>query len=413
MRDIGKLIRNKETWLSKETWLAIIVFVMIFYQLLYTQVFLWGHHEHRIIHLGFCLAIASLSMASSRRNRFFIPLLVAISTWLTIQLLLIYPSVMSSICLPPTLAVVCSMIALIFCAVLTWREFGILFPVVGLLALAYILLGPHFLPLAVRPPGVSVLRVISWIAADIEAEWGIYGSLLSLFANYIWLYMIFGAFLRAFGGLRFVQQVGNVFSTKLASGPAVLAVVTSALLGSLTGSTTANVTITGSFTIPLMKEKGYTREQAGAIELAASNGGQILPPIMGATAFILADFTGIPYIKVCLFALIPALLYFATVFLYVQFQAKKAHLTPMPGGVNRRQLLLDAPLFVLPFLILVLLLVQGYSLMFVGFWAIVSTMGLGIISGLLRKEARIDWSEARKALVGGVKSACNIRCHAS
>lgn len=408
MKDLGKLIRSKEFWLSKETWLVIIVSVMLFYQLLWTQVFLWPHHNHRIIHLGFCLVIALLSMASSRRNRFLVYLLIPIVIGITVQLILILPEVMGTMTYPPTIAMVCSVIALILCLVLTWRQFGILFPVFFVVALVYIFFGPYFLPAAIRPPGVATLRVIGWIASDVFQEWGIYGSLLSLFANYIWLYIVFGSVLQAFGGFRFIRHIGNLVASRLSSGPAALSVVTSALLGSCTGSTAANVAITGSFTIPLMKEKGYTREQAGAIEVAASNGGQILPPIMGATAFILADFLGMRYIKVCLFALIPALLYFATIFLYVQLQAKKAHLSPIPGAVNRRELLLDAPLFCLPFLTLILLLVQGYSLMFVGFWAVVVAMALAIISSLLRREARIDWREAKEVMVKGVKSACNV-----
>ena len=209
--------------------------------------------------------------------------------------------------------------------------------------------------------------------------------------------MVYGAFLQATGGLRFIQGLGARISSKVASGAGMLAVVTSTLVGTVTGSTAANITITGSFTIPLMKERGYSKEQAGAIELAASNGGQIMPPIMGAVAFILASYIGMPYVKVILYALIPALLYYACLGTYVQIQAKKGKFKRLDIPVKGRDLLLDAPLFLGPFMVLVVLLLQGFPLPYVGFWSIISMIIIGLASHFLRKgsETKINWREAK------------------
>lgn len=380
---------------------------MLFYQLLYTQYFLWDPQIHRIIHLGFALTIVLLAI-TTRRNRFLMFLLLVAAVGVTVELVIIYPDVVGALVLPPASAIIGGIIALILCLLLTWRRFGLIFPIVTLVAFAYAIFGPYVLPEAIQPPQISILRLISWTSADLLSESGLYGEILSLIANYIWLFMVYGAFLRASGGLRFIQQLGTFISSKVASGAGMLSVVTSALIGSVTGSTAANITITGTFTIPMMKERGYTAEQAGAIELAASNGGQILPPIMGAAAFILASYIGMPYVKVMLFATIPALLYFFTLAIYVQIQAKKRHFARLESKVSGRELLLDSPLFLIPFIVLVLLLVQGYSLMFVGFWSIVSIAATGITSHLLRKEAKINWRTAKDSIVEGVVSASDI-----
>lgn len=258
-----------------------------------------------------------------------------------------------------------------------------------------------------RAPSTTWQRTITLLATDVTSPWGLYGNLVGLSANYLFLFIIFGSVLHAFGGLRFIVQLGNLVASKLRSGPAALAVVSSALLGSITGSTAANVTITGSFTIPLMKQAGYTPDQAAAVEAAASNGGQFLPPVMGATVFVLSAYTGIPYLEIAKAAVVPALIYFFMLLLYAELNARKLNITTVPSQLDWRQLLLDAPLFIMPLATLVVMLAKGYSLMMVVFWSTVCVVVLGLVSGL-RQDARIDWADVREKFAEGAMTGANV-----
>ena len=410
--DMIRRLMNFQILRSSQTWLTIAVLLMISYQLLYTQGKFYDASLHRIIHLSFAFIVVLLAILvanpASRLKQFFIFFLIAVSVGIAVQLIMIFDEALTMLVFPPLEATVAALIGLLFCFALTWVRYGKLFIILTLIAFAYAIVGPYILPEAIQPPQVSILRLIAWLAGDIAYDWGVYGQLVSLMANYIWLFMVFGAFLQAFGGLGFIHKLGLLVSSKSAGGPATLAVVTSALVGMVTGSTASNVAITGSFTIPLMKKHGYTSEEAGAIELAASSGGQILPPIMGVVAFLMADFIGMPYARVIYHALVPALLYFLALLLYVHIQAKKRHAKPFPVEVSVKEILLSAPSFLIPFLVLVVILLQGYSLMFVAFWSIVSVVAVGTISSLLRKELRIDWREAKEKLTNGVVSSSEM-----
>jgi TRAP transporter 4TM/12TM fusion protein len=156
-----------------------------------------------------------------------------------------------------------------------------------------------------------------------------------------------------------------------------------------------------------MKRAGYEPKQAGAIEAASSNGGQIMPPVMGATAFIMSGFTGIPYIQIAAAVLVPALLYYLGLLIYVQINAYKLDIQVEKEIISGRELLLDAPLFVVPLGVLILLLVQGFSLPFVVFWSIVSLVVLSLILSI-RKEARLSFTEVVAALTKGARTACDV-----
>ena len=204
------------------------------------------------------------------------------------------------------------------------------------------------------------------------------------------------------------MSLGQWVGTKVKSGPAAVGVLGSSLVGSMTGSTVANVLITGVYTIPLMKRSGYTPEQAGAIEAAASNGGQIIPPILGAAAFIMAGWTGIPYIEIVKACVVPALLYVGGVFLYVELTARRINLKPFKTEeVTAKKLLLDAPLFVIPLGVMIYLLLEGFSLPFIGFWSIATIVIVSLISHV-RKDFRLSRAEVLEGLKGGVKTACEI-----
>ena len=388
--------------------LPVVALVMILYQLIYTQYLLQGPTAHKITHLGLAFLVVLLSLIhKEKKGRLLRWVLLVISLSFSTYLMVYLNDIMmfrQSIPLPSD--VVVGVVVLIVTFIVAYQVLGKTFVIIAGACLCYLILGrylPH--PFTVAP--VSFTRLIMWLSAGVGIEQGVYGPILGLSANYLFLLIIFGGMLYAFGGVRFIMGVGKWLGSKFKSGPAAVAVVGSSLLGSMTGSTVANVTITGAYTIPLMKKAGYKPKQAGAIEAASSNGGQIMPPIMGATAFIMSGFTGIPYIKIAVAVLIPAILYYLGLLFYVQINAYRLDIVVEKEKINGKELLLDSPLFVVPLGVLIFLLVKGFSLPFVVFWSIMSLVGLSLIFSI-RKETRLNFSEVIQALTKGARTACDV-----
>jgi TRAP transporter 4TM/12TM fusion protein len=235
---------------------------------------------------------------------------------------------------------------------------------------------------------------------------GIYGIPLMVMATYIFLFILFGAILVRSGAGRFFINVALALTGSKVGGPAKASVVSSCLMASVSGSAVANVVTTGSFTIPLMKRIGYRSHFAGAVEACASSGGQIMPPIMGAAAFIIAEFLNIPYLHVALAGLFPALIYFFSIFVMVHFEARKRNLTtisPHELPSFREEVKRGGHLFV-SILVIIVLLVVGYTPMFASFWAIISILVLSS----LRKETRMSPVEILSALEEGARMAVPV-----
>jgi TRAP transporter 4TM/12TM fusion protein len=176
----------------------------------------------------------------------------------------------------------------------------------------------------------------------------------------------------------------------------------------------ANAAITGGFTIPTMKRAGYTAEQAAAIEAASATGGQVMPPVMGAAAFVMVGFTGIPYSRIMLAAIIPALLYFLSIGMGVQLMAMKGHYTVPKGEVDWKMVFLRAPVFIIPLVVVGVLLTVGYTPMLTAFYAVLSVFAISIVIGLIRKEARIPlrrWvNGAVYGAIAGARIGVGIAC---
>lgn len=406
-------IEDKQTK-SKTNWIDlifyIILFVFILYQLYYVRKVPYEPAKHAIIHLGFAMVVSAWARLRSKNlskaRRATIILVIIASVVVTLYFFLNYKMILSNPSFPPFWALVMGVLAAFTSILLVYWTYGLLFPIFSVIAFLYVLYG-KYIPGVLKATSSSLPRAITILATDVTSPWGVYGSLLALSANYLFLFIIFGSVLHAFGGLRFIMQLGNLAASKLRSGPAALAVITSALMGSITGSTVANITITGAFTIPLMKKAGYKPSQAAAIEAAASNGGQFLPPIMGATVFVMSSYTGIPYLTIAKAAIIPALIYFVMLLMYAELNARKLNIIKLPLDMNWRNLVLDAPLFIVPLGMLVGMLMKGYSLMNVIFWSIMMVVGLGLISNL-RKDAKLDWYEVRDKFAEGAITGSNV-----
>ncbi|MGR3464920.1 TRAP transporter permease [Limimaricola sp.] len=229
--------------------------------------------------------------------------------------------------------------------------------------------------------GYSLDRLASQLTLGAE---GIYGIPLGVAATFIFIFVLFGAFLEVTGAGKFFIDLAYATTGRQRGGPAKAAVIASAGMGSISGSAIANVVTTGAFTIPLMKKLGYRPAQAGGIEAAASTGGQIMPPLMGAGAFLISEFTRTPYVDIVLISIFPAFLYFGTVYLLVHIAAVKRGLEGMPKEElpSVREVLVDGWHFLLPLGVLVWLLVAGYSPMRVGFYAIVAVIASAVLRSL-------------------------------
>lgn len=240
----------------------------------------------------------------------------------------------------------------------TRRVVGWPLAVIGGLFAAYMYFG-HFLPGIAKGFPFSFHRVIEHLYLTDE---GIFSSSLGVSATYVMIFLIFGGFLEKSGIGPYFMDLAQAFAGHSPGGPAKIAVVSSAMFGSISGSAVANVYATGTFTIPLMKRIGYSPTFAGAVEAVASSGGQIMPPIMGAGAFIMASFLGIPYKNIIIAAFVPALLYYVAVFVMVHVRALKRGLTGLPREeLPSRISVLKRVYLVVPLVGLVAMLLYGYT----------------------------------------------------
>ncbi len=252
---------------------------------------------------------------------------------------------------------------------------------IGVIAILYALAGPRgalpalgeWLPGILAHRGYSTDRLVGTLYLGQE---GIFGLPLGVAATYIFIFVLFGAFLEATGAGKFFIDLAYAATGRQRGGPAKAAVIASAGMGSISGSAIANVVTTGAFTIPLMKRLGYKPAQAGGIEAAASTGGQIMPPLMGAGAFLMSEYTRVPYLDIVKVSIFPAILYFGTVYLFVHIVALKRGMEGLPASElpRVRQVLRDGWHFLLPLLVLIWLLAMSMSPMRVGFYAILSIL---------------------------------------
>ena len=237
--------------------------------------------------------------------------------------------------------------------------------------------GP-FLPGVLRHGGYSTGRLVGQLYLGQE---GIYGIPLGVAASFVFIFILFGALLEVTGAGQFFIDLAYAATGRQRGGPAKAAVLASAAMGSVSGSAIANVVTSGAFTIPLMKKVGYTPEEAGGIEAAASTGGQILPPIMGAGAFLIAEYTGLPYLDVVKAGLIPAILYMGTVFVFVHLVAVKKNLKGLPASELPRfgPTLVKGWHFLLALVVLMTALLMDFSVARVGFLSCLAVAALAAL----------------------------------
>lgn len=284
----------------------------------------------------------------------------------------------------------------------TRRVVGIPMVIVVICFLGYAFAGPY-MPGILAHRGLTMEQLVGHLYFTTE---GIFGIPLGVSSTFIFLFILFGAYLESTGLGKFFIDLANAVAGWASGGPAKVAVLSSGLMGTVSGSSVANVVGTGSLTIPMMKKLGYHKDFAGAVEAAASTGGQLMPPVMGAAAFLMAEFVGVPYVEIVKAAVIPALLYFIGVWLGVHFEAKRNKLQ----GIPREQLpklgtiLTERGHLALPLIVIVYLLVSGYTPMRAALVAIF----LSIFCSALRKSTRMKPVEVIKGLENGARNVLGV-----
>ncbi len=283
------------------------------------------------------------------------------------------------------------------------RTMGPVLVVMVVLALAYAYLGEYIGWKILSHRGFTFEQIVDHMYLTLE---GIWGSALGVAANYIVLFVIFGAFAERAGTAAALLELSNAIAGHLKGGPAKVAIISSGMVGSVTGSTVANVYTTGQFTIPMMKRIGYRPPFAGAVEALASNGGQIMPPVMGAAAFILAAYANVPYQQVALASLIPALIYYAGLYWFIHLEASKHGLEGIPRNEKPAvlEVLLSRGHLLLPLIGLIVLLVYGYSPTRAAFLSILFTVAVSWI----RPDTRMGPRAILEALEQGAKDSVLI-----
>jgi len=284
----------------------------------------------------------------------------------------------------------------------TRRVVGLPMVCVVLAFLAYAFAGPY-MPGVLAHRGLTVSQLVSHLYFTTE---GIFGIPLGVSSTFIFLFILFGAYLESTGLGKFFIDLANSIAGWASGGPAKVAVLSSGLMGTVSGSSVANVVGTGSLTIPMMKKLGYHKNFAGAVEAAASTGGQLMPPVMGAAAFLMAEFVGVPYIDIVKAAVVPAFLYFAGVWLGVHFEAKRENLKGIPRDQLPKitTLIRERGHLAIPLILIVYLLVSGYTPMRAALVAIV----LSIVCSALRKSTRMRPIEIVRGLETGARNVLGV-----
>lgn len=295
-----------------------------------------------------------------------------------------------------------ALLALFACVELTRREFGLGLTLVAGGVLLYCLWGEN-LPGMFRHAGFTLDQIV-------QGTWygyaGVFGMPVSVVIELLFIYIVFGMVLEATGAGRALIRIAVRATGRVSGGPAHAAIIASTLFGSMSGSVTANVAGTGTFTIPMMKQKGFRPEFAGAVEAAASTAGQFIPPVMGAVAFMLAQLTSTPYLLVCVAALVPAAAYVIALFTAVWLEARRSGIgatAPEDMPVLNRRDAIESLMFVIPILTVIAILLMGRSPAMAGFGATVAALILGFLNPEVRRNPLVLVEALAKGGLSGAR----------
>ncbi|MBW8350445.1 TRAP transporter permease [Bacillus sp. IITD106] len=360
------------------------------------------------IHLGFALSLIFILFPASRKTRKkdsvawydYILSLLAIGVGAYWPLML--ETIVNRVGVLTSLDLTVGTIGILLTLEATRRAVGLPITIISSLFIAYAYFG-QLMPGFLAHRGLNFEALVNTLFFTSQ---GILGTPLYVSATFIFLFLLFGAFLVKTGVGQYFNDLALSIAGRRIGGPAKVAIFSSALQGTISGSSVANVVTSGSFTIPMMKKLGYRKEFAGAVEAAASTGGQIMPPVMGAAAFLMVEFIGgISYWDIAKAAAIPAVLYFTGIWIMTHFEAKRVGLKGLTKEEmpNRKEVLSKIYLLI-PILLVIILLMSGVSVMRAALYSIVGT----IVVSAIRKDTRIGFKQMIEALVDGARTALSV-----
>ncbi|WP_053363427.1 TRAP transporter permease [Bacillus sp. FJAT-27251] len=356
--------------------------------------------QQRAVHVSFGLLLLFMLFPFSKKNGFkFYDLIPIFLSCIVLAFTLFdYPAIEYRAGQPNSMDMMIGTLLIILIIEGVRRTNGILMSILITFFLFYIFLGPYF-PGLLGHQGYSYKKMIDTLFISTS---GIFSSPVYTSSTVIVLFIVFGSFFLKSGAGKFFIDFAFLLVGKKRGGPALAAVASSAMLGTITGNGAANVAITGAFTIPMMKRIGYSPKFAAGVEAVASQGGQLMPPIMGASVFIMAEMTGVPYIELIAYALIPAVLYFLVAGIIVYLQAGKLGLK----GASDEEIpkiadVLKSVYFFLPIAFIIGLMLMGFSPIKAGLYSIFLTIGLSY----LKRENWMSWRDILACLESAAKSS--------
>ncbi|WP_243298859.1 TRAP transporter permease [Bacillus litorisediminis] len=360
----------------------------------------------RTVHLGFALALIFLLFPARRKGNkrkvaWYDYLLALIAITVSAYWPLFYESLVQKVGPIDTAQMIFGGLAILLVLEATRRVVGLPITIIASLFLIYAIFGPS-MPGMLAHPGLDLNQLIKTMFFTTE---GILGTPLQVSSTYIFLFLLFGSFLVQTGVGNYFNDLAITIAGRRIGGPAKVAIFSSALQGTISGSSVANVVTTGSYTIPLMKRMGYRKEFAGAVEAAASTGGQIMPPIMGAAAFLMIEFAGVGYWEIAKAAAIPALLYFSGIWIMTHFEAKRTGLLGLSKEeIPNKKEVVKKLYLLLPILAIIWFLYIGVSIERTALYGI----GITILVSLFRKDTRITPAKFIAALTDGARTALGV-----
>ncbi len=392
------------------SWAQIVKILCVCFSLyqLYTAAFgVFPAQIQRAAHLAFAMPLIFLLYpATSKGSRSSIhPLdivLAILGTAIGLYMVIFYEDIVLRGGLPTMLDLTFAALAVLLVLEGSRRVVGAPISIIATIFIAYALLGPY-IPGMLGHRGFAMKRILNHLYLTTE---GILGLPLGVSATFVYLFILFGAFLHKSGLGKFFIDLALAATGHTVGGPAKVAVMASGLFGTISGSSVANVVTTGTFTIPLMKSIGYPPFFAGAVEAAASTGGQLMPPIMGAAAFVMSEFIGVPYVKIAIAAALPAVLYYLAVALMVHMEAKRLGLKGLPRETlpNAKKVLKEGGHLLIPLGVIIYMLVAGYTPLRAALVCIIAT----VVVAMMRKSTRLKFSDIMQALEDGARSALGV-----
>lgn len=350
---------------------------MVLYHMAAAYMVIFGSFEHQTVHLAFLFAIIFLGTCRAARSgsgRALQAVLLLLGLAAAAYVFVNLEHLEGAVGFPERLDVAVGVVLIVLAVEGTRRAWGWTLPIVAVVFMLYFLFG-HWLPEPLHHRRFNFDYVVSYLSIGLT---GIFGTFLSISANQIILFVVFGSLMGLMRINDFLYELGKLVGSRFAGGPGQTAVVASSMMGMVTGAAVANVVITGAFTIPYMKRVGYPGALAGAIEATASTGSQFMPPVMGAAAFLMAFFVGVPYAEIMVAALIPAVLFYLTVIFGVQFASLAEGIATPPEKPDMKVILRGLPMFFIPVAVITVLLLLRFSAAHAAFWAIITVLILSL-----------------------------------